>query len=720
MENLRSSSSRSQMSSMSDNTVNKEEVSLVNVSSEKNWQDWKLPLVPQDKIYKKTTFSKLSFLSNYTIKTVERTFTLKQSFETIQLLGHQEIDKNINNFAFIHIGLVQVAVKPLTRQGLNTSVFLGLRDGRFTVYQDALLGMVESSLYNGPIYFDCYPNFAVSLKDKTVSKTLELDVETYGYNMHEGAQPLVIVYRIYYKLMKTTLEPQALMESQKGKTLLLQASTSDSHVKVPTQIEWKDVKLPNRWLLKNVTKSIPVQNTLEEDLDYIEQRPDGTVSINFLPYRKATSSCSARYSNPYIEKIVSPPRCSFSKFKSQENNDLRHSIDRLDNLRFTELDLDKIKKSSNNSNYTNPNLDGIIKGNVINTPFYSPASQVPPTYHSTYSQPPQQRPNSPTNSDMRFFPPNMYDPQINMIRKPFVLNKEKLRQDFNSPKYENRRKEFFATFSEFLRNYIRDKYYEFMNDIQTEVNFFEWFDHYFKPKILAGRNNTSLHKYKQIMPNSLKTKTDNFLLQKENIENKSTFTPRNTLTSSILSSYSHNESLTRQNPKIFNNKATSHILQEEKEIMQDTISPNIQPLTKIHASDTYSYSHAYKTSHTSLNTKDKNCSHQVSNISNFPCTKIYSREPSDIRQTLMVINNTQDNKDLEKKQMQTINRTTQNWLKVENKEVVHKEFPPYESIVISHRNYQLVASPIKNASLSDEIKNFEKIIEQNNYSCLIV
>jgi hypothetical protein len=89
---------------------------------------------------------------------------------------------------------------------------------------------------------------------------------------------------------------------------------------------------------------------------------------------------------------------------------------------------------------------------------------------------------------MRFFPPNMYDPQINMIRKPFELNKERLRKDFMSPKYENRIKEFFATFSEFLRNYIRDKYYEFMNDIQTEVNFFEWFDHYYKPKILAGRN----------------------------------------------------------------------------------------------------------------------------------------------------------------------------------------------------------------------------------------
>ena len=67
--------------------------------------------------------------------------------------------------------------------------------------------MIELSLYKGPIYFNCYSNFAISLTDKTVLQSLELDVETSSYNMLEGAQPLVIVYRIYYKLMKTTLEP---------------------------------------------------------------------------------------------------------------------------------------------------------------------------------------------------------------------------------------------------------------------------------------------------------------------------------------------------------------------------------------------------------------------------------------------------------------------------------------------------------------------------------
>ena len=115
---------------------------------------------------------------------------------------------------------------------------------------------------------------------------------------------------------------------------------------------------------------------------------------------------------------------------SRIDDDLRHSIDRLNNLRFVEeedrsqkLDLDKFRKPSTNSNYTNPNLDGIIKSNVINIPFYSTSSQIP-----------QKRPNSPTNSNIGYFPPHMYNPQINIITKPFELNKERLKKDFMSPK----------------------------------------------------------------------------------------------------------------------------------------------------------------------------------------------------------------------------------------------------------------------------------------------
>ena len=93
---------------------------------------------------------------------------------------------------------------------------------------------------------------------------------------------------------------------------------------------------------------------------------------------------------------------------------------------------------------------------------------------------------------IEFGDPHMYDPQINMISKPFKLNKERLKKYFMSSKYENRRKEFFATFSEFLQTHIRKIYYDFMNDIQTEVNFFKWFDKYYKSKILNDRTTKNL------------------------------------------------------------------------------------------------------------------------------------------------------------------------------------------------------------------------------------
>jgi len=59
--------------------------------------------------------------------------------------------------------------------------------------------------------------------------------------MMKNALPLNIVYRIYYKLMKTTLEPQALLESSKGQTLLLQCNTQNSTICIPKQIRWDDV-----------------------------------------------------------------------------------------------------------------------------------------------------------------------------------------------------------------------------------------------------------------------------------------------------------------------------------------------------------------------------------------------------------------------------------------------------------------------------------------------
>ena len=110
-------------------------------------------------------------------------------------------------FRFIHLGLIQVGIKPLTRRGINASVLLRLLDARFTNEDQARLGMVEANVAHGPIWFNANPDLTISLDDGAPEKALTLRIKTSGYHMIEGSRPLALIYRIYYKLLKTNLNP---------------------------------------------------------------------------------------------------------------------------------------------------------------------------------------------------------------------------------------------------------------------------------------------------------------------------------------------------------------------------------------------------------------------------------------------------------------------------------------------------------------------------------
>ena len=76
----------------SDN-INQEDYSILDI--ERNLQDWTIPDVPKNQIYKISTFSsKFSFLTNYTIKTVEKTISLNNDYESLHLLTKKAIDQH--------------------------------------------------------------------------------------------------------------------------------------------------------------------------------------------------------------------------------------------------------------------------------------------------------------------------------------------------------------------------------------------------------------------------------------------------------------------------------------------------------------------------------------------------------------------------------------------------------------------------------------------------
>ena len=155
-----------------------------------------------------------------------------------------------------------------------------LRDTRFKDFRTSILGMITSSLFDGPVYFNCYPDITLALDDPNIIKTLTLNILRSGFNMDEGNKPLAIIYCIYYRLLGTQLNPRVRLRDPGDKTLLIQCSTPQAKVQVPKMIQWKNINLPKEWLLEREAQPAkPGSDDL--NLDHIQQYLDGTVKISF-------------------------------------------------------------------------------------------------------------------------------------------------------------------------------------------------------------------------------------------------------------------------------------------------------------------------------------------------------------------------------------------------------------------------------------------------------
>ena len=108
-----------------DVVVNSEEINYP--KTQNDLDDWKLPKVSNQEIYKKKTFK---LFIDYTIKTLKHTISLEQDDQVIRLLDSKSIERHKRDYNFIHFGMIQVIAKPLTRISLNASIIICLWDNR--------------------------------------------------------------------------------------------------------------------------------------------------------------------------------------------------------------------------------------------------------------------------------------------------------------------------------------------------------------------------------------------------------------------------------------------------------------------------------------------------------------------------------------------------------------------------------------------------------------
>ena len=98
--------------------------------------------IPKERINKNYKLGNFSLFKCFIIKTCESTSAFNNSLDTIKLLIAADIDRYRKEFKFLHIGLVQVAVKPPFRKGLYIPICLMLRDTRLVKVEDSLLGIL--------------------------------------------------------------------------------------------------------------------------------------------------------------------------------------------------------------------------------------------------------------------------------------------------------------------------------------------------------------------------------------------------------------------------------------------------------------------------------------------------------------------------------------------------------------------------------------------------
>ena len=159
---------------------------------------------------------------------------------------------------------------------------MALRDTRLIRFNDSLLGTIESSLSNGPIHFDCFPNLIVALDDPHILKVLTLNIKTHGTLVLHGTKQLALIYRVYYKCMGTNMSIQAFDKRKLGETTLIQTSNVRSTVQVPRTLKWYEITFPIHWTLENENYPLQIQHPARNpDLDVVQQLADETVRLSF-------------------------------------------------------------------------------------------------------------------------------------------------------------------------------------------------------------------------------------------------------------------------------------------------------------------------------------------------------------------------------------------------------------------------------------------------------
>uniref|UniRef100_A0A7N0RGK2 Peptidase A2 domain-containing protein n=1 Tax=Kalanchoe fedtschenkoi TaxID=63787 RepID=A0A7N0RGK2_KALFE len=314
---------------------------------------WIIPKIEVKTLYKLGTFEKFGL--KQVVKTTEESVSLDNEQICIKLLSQNDLMKYSMLYKFIHIGLIQIAFKPLTLKGLPESFIACLRDARNLNYKQSLMGVIQSSLAHGPVYFNVYPNLILSLTDINIFDALTLNVKTHGYNYMPGSELICICYRIYYKPLMTLNPNCKILDKRINETVLIETNFNKSKISTRRTIKWDEIPIPYQWILEKVGHP---KLEVNEEVDEIIESSECNICIKMTKGKiPETPLARSSSSHSYISPIIEVPYLETSHRASTSHTE-EEFIGQIESSRKNykpqiQDEINKLYKYNNNPTYYN-------------------------------------------------------------------------------------------------------------------------------------------------------------------------------------------------------------------------------------------------------------------------------------------------------------------------------------------------------------------------------
>ena len=152
----------------------------------------------------------------YEYQKIERNITINKAKGNIKLnvLTKETIDETLSKIKsekirekikHVYLADVQMIIKSLFPENLNTPIVLSLHDKRFIKTHESHLGSIQGNLTYTKLMFTYYPKYNINLGDKDFDNSLSLYFKFLrNYFMKEVNNIMTMYYSAYYQISQSS------------------------------------------------------------------------------------------------------------------------------------------------------------------------------------------------------------------------------------------------------------------------------------------------------------------------------------------------------------------------------------------------------------------------------------------------------------------------------------------------------------------------------------